>query len=1099
MGFSGIKKVFFAMLCFWLCLGNAGLYGETPTPVETDSSKIWWNTACRQINKVLQEQGRDVVELENPKWFETSYFNLGRMPLVDTCLREPLNGPQIAIYFDDLIRKKSDQMAAMLDIADQMCNQVADVHPWDKLPKIDFTKEQTKELEDCFEELDATKTIPEDIKKIFRTLISATAQASFLRDKAYSAFTPEERKRVEELMPQFFVPVIKGKASVRGYTCDNATAVELAILMQKVDYESLLQAGYILARAGDEAIAVLKALPPQENPNQNIPDMLFEKNIFIGKIGIGGSGKNIYKEDYAVLLDLGGNDQYLNGAARTSLSKLGAAVLLDISGDDIYTSEGCAQSSALAGVTLLIDLAGDDQYTSKHYSQCAAIGGVALLFEGAGNDTYIGDVGVQSFAIFGYSLMSERGGTDLYRCFANGQAGASTMGVAVLAENEGDDTYRAGGKYDFYTAWDSSTAQGAASGLRPWPVRDNYTLYGGVGFLSEAAGNDTYSACNISQGSAYIFAFGGLVDSAGNDTYLSKNYARGTGVHLAAGVFIDKEGEDIYRGDWGNDGIALDRSIGVFLDLAGNDYYRSWRNLGYAIKEKGCGIAVDVNGDDVYNIMQNDSLGSSDPYWGDDSASAAFFLDFDGADFYSGNLHSNNSSWKSDIYGYGEDFKTIEPVKEKKEWWKPESVANNRGIWRFAPYKEGEDLASPFTLTRFAAQRRAVNKAPDNFLDIFAVIAQGSPTIKYQAIDLFHALLLGKKLTPQNAPLLTPLLKNPDRDARLLALYGITRTGCTDEKTHDQVAELIESDPAYDVRGFACLTVCRAKQEKHIAKVINALQDGNWRVRRRAALGLVAMPHKDAFKPLSVVLLSDPAFAVRWQALNVIAQYDLPEVPGLLQQAENDANELVRFSAAKNLLLNYGQKQAILHLINLVKWNNGTLRNDIVIAFLENYTGKKFGADMSKWKQWWEAEGTRLDVKLYTECIKELNVALQQYYTGKKTEGLDALRKLHKKLPGHEVVSAKLVEFLSETAWETVSKAKNIPEAMRLAEESAAIKETPAILDTLAVLWSLQGNKDKAVETINRALTMAPENEKAPYKQRLEDIKAGKIKLNELE
>jgi len=98
----------------------------------------------------------------------------------------------------------------------------------------------------------------------------------------------------------------------------------------------------------------LKQLLDRINDPQNLGSIIRTAACF-GNIAIGGSGQNTYRKDHSILIDLGGNDVYLNHAAHTTLDGFGAAVLIDVEGDDTYRADNHAQSSAMAGVTALAD------------------------------------------------------------------------------------------------------------------------------------------------------------------------------------------------------------------------------------------------------------------------------------------------------------------------------------------------------------------------------------------------------------------------------------------------------------------------------------------------------------------------------------------------------------------------------------------------------------------------------------------------------------------------------------------------------------------------------------------------------------------------
>ena len=69
---------------------------------------------------------------------------------------------------------------------------------------------------------------------------------------------------------------------------------------------------------------------------------------------------------------------------------------------------------------------------------------------------------------------------------------------------------------------------------------------GGVGVLWDAAGNDTYEADSMAQGSGWD-GIGVLVDDAGNDRYLSTTYSQGSSGPAGFGLLLDRAGDDVYH------------------------------------------------------------------------------------------------------------------------------------------------------------------------------------------------------------------------------------------------------------------------------------------------------------------------------------------------------------------------------------------------------------------------------------------------------------------------------------------------------------------------------------------------------------------------
>ncbi|MCL2745200.1 MAG: hypothetical protein FWE67_15260, partial [Planctomycetaceae bacterium] len=111
-------------------------------------------------------------------------------------------------------------------------------------------------------------------------------------------------------------------------------------------------------------------------------------------------------------------------------------------------------------------------------------------------------------------------GNDIYTGTKPGIQGGSILGVSLLIDCEGNDTYTAG-----------DVAQGSS--------------IGGIGILLDYAGDDSYKALKRAQGHA-LCGVGVLCDYAGNDKYRASLWAQGFGAPGGFGVLNDVSGKDHY-------------------------------------------------------------------------------------------------------------------------------------------------------------------------------------------------------------------------------------------------------------------------------------------------------------------------------------------------------------------------------------------------------------------------------------------------------------------------------------------------------------------------------------------------------------------------
>jgi hypothetical protein len=423
----------------------------------------------------------------------------------------------------------------------------------------------------------------------------------------------------------------------------------------KIDLEALLMSIYRVAQALDlEALIRLKNSTVKLNRFGD--DWIVEEGSDvtvietpIGKVFIGGIGDNIYENDAAIIIDLGGNDRYLNRAGGNSLG-VPFSVVIDFSGNDAYLSQdNWSQGAGLLGGGFLIDLSGDDVYSAPHFSQGAGFWGVGVLVDQEGSDVYRSQTLSQGAASFGIGLLAEGKGEDRYIAAQFAQGFGFVKGFGAIVEREGADHYFAGGVYpDFRDPKKSyvSLSQGFGFGARPGEFFVGAS--GGIGLLADASGNDVYVGDYFSQGSSYWFALGALVDGGGHDKYISGRYSQGAGIHLSYGILIDSEGDDQYLAYLGvSQGCGHDYGVGMLLDDGGSDQYIGGVISQGAGNDNGIGVLNDNGGDDYYHIKD---IGQGRGNFHKERKRGSFGIHFDtggGSDFYSPGYKNESLIYKT--------------------------------------------------------------------------------------------------------------------------------------------------------------------------------------------------------------------------------------------------------------------------------------------------------------------------------------------------------------------------------------------------------------------------------------------------------------------
>ena len=443
----------------------------------------------------------------------------------------------------------------------------------------------------------------------------------------------------------------------------------LCLYVRKLDRHALAMSGLAVTMAATEARRLLAQGPmpfPHETEAKTASGVdggvMLRLETEHGLVIVGGAGDNVYHDDCCILIDVGGNDRYMNraGGAVGVLDKPFSTVI-DLAGDDCYFSDRLfSQGAALFGAGVLIDCAGNDVYRASHYSQAASIFGTGLLWDMAGDDMYQAGFFAQGASDFGTALLVDNRGNDNYRIWCYGQGFASTWAAGTLADFEGNDVYRAGGKYLHVPLLPHeyrSFSHGFAIGRRP-------DAGGGVALLCDRSGNDFYDGEVFCEATSYWYSLGMIWDGSGFDHYTAAQYSQGAGIHLSIGVLVDEGGNDSYMSRLGPaQGQGHDLSVGVLVDRKGDDYYFCSGGQGIGLTNSAA-LFLDEDGNDCY--MTADSLlGQGSSNFARGFGGMGLFVDIAGTDKYSQrNVATDKAFWAKGTYGSGLDFPRPATVEE---------------------------------------------------------------------------------------------------------------------------------------------------------------------------------------------------------------------------------------------------------------------------------------------------------------------------------------------------------------------------------------------------------------------------------------------------
>ena len=430
-----------------------------------------------------------------------------------------------------------------------------------------------------------------------------------LHEQAFSNLTPDE---CELLKKQ--TPVIMKRFVDHYYLDINANVQEMeyhrkvSALAQKIDYQRFYQASCLLQYlTHPQLLSAFAKMNHTTSFFDTSPkklgisgDVHCIKKIDSGYIVIGGPGFTRYTQPLNMIIDLGGDDLYLNNAGAATFDNK-VSIIIDLNGDDHYTAtEKWAQGAGFMGFGLILDCKGQDRYTSIRLSQGCGVMGIGHLIDLMGDDHYYGHEFHQGLAFWGFASLIDFDGNDSYHGALFSQAVGGTYGLGVLVDVNGNDQYFATGKHKSSYATDGifrGSSQGFGIGFRG-------IASGGIGILLDLEGSDQFMAGNFSQGGGYFFGMG-ILKNAGNesDVYVASRYGQGFSAHSAAGILIDNGGDDIYKGLHGAiHSAAWDLGIAALIDHSGNDQYHAaytFFSQG-AAAHNGFSIFLDHEGQDKY-------------------------------------------------------------------------------------------------------------------------------------------------------------------------------------------------------------------------------------------------------------------------------------------------------------------------------------------------------------------------------------------------------------------------------------------------------------------------------------------------------------------
>ncbi len=865
-----------------------------------DSCSVDWTPAERQgIETALHAMNMTPEDLRyNKRPFNDKY----RLPIVDRCLDDPLAVPVEVEILRSHLFQRFERLPSVL-----MSPLFSDYH------------QTIPAMVGGFQNNSNLRQLPKALHEPARRLIESVEYVNARLSKVFRPLNESERRDLINSLPQI---ALEEETKIQfDFQKPNAKRLKpdsVWKLLDKIDMRELANVADLLSWQSHELASDFSHARRMISNWRGKVSI----NTAYGRIVIAGTGDDVhdYGRDVIAIIELGGNDTY-RGATGGAIGN--ATMIIDLAGNDNYDLGDLSGGAGLLGIGLLYDVAGDDTFRGGHLCFGAGLAGVGMLIDRAGNDVYTGKTMTQGFAMFGLGWLDDWAGNDLHDAWFMAQGAAATMGIGILSDHRGNDIYRAGGWLLNAPLLEKekvhySFAQGFATGFR----EDTGGKSGGIGFLYDGAGDDTYSAESYAQGASYWFSFGALLDMGGHDSYDSYYYSQASAMHLTVAALMDMGGDDSYSCKKGAmHAIGHDYGVAVMLDRAGNDAYTGANTKPGVGNANGVGIFVDSAGDDGYNgppAVGNPARGSG---------SVGIFVDLGGADRYYPGFADGQVAVKDQwavALDMPDPLKT-ETTTQATETPKPPIV----GSIPAPNEKDMEQIYKDASLWEVGGAREKVRAARHKLIGI------GLPACKYLAykklktvdnlsmrtfVEVFGAvgpeaqLLLVKHLNDSDenqtknllrmvqeikitsaADYLVPLIYNPKFIKQALRVAGAL-------KAKDLVPELIipAISPDETIALEAVIALGQIGDPRAAEVLADALSEDSMPVREAAAVSLVQLG--PIVIPLLNAYLASDIERDKRMALKVLRQLKVADAESYAVRFLDDKDWGVRLDAIETLV-----------------------------------------------------------------------------------------------------------------------------------------------------------------------------------------------------
>ncbi len=599
-----------------------------------------------------------------------------------------------------------------------------------------------------------------------------------------------------------------------------------------------------------------------------------------GDIVVGGPGVTVYRKRAFLVLDLGGDDLYLDRAGGADPA-MPVSVVVGLGGNGTYwcLKEG-AQGAGLSGLGLLADLGeGDDLYEGGDLSQGAGLLGVGILLDDGGKNLYRAGKASQGAGLLGTGILLAGPGEDTVQGKAPSQGTSGPGGAGLLVDLGGPDSFGVTGEG---TPSSPLPSQGGAAGwAEVWAS-------GGTGLLFDLAGKDSYRAVGAAQGAGFFRGGGVLLDAGGKDTFQAGRWSQGMGSTRGVGFLMEGAGDDTYFGRDGCQGVGHDMGLGMVLDLSGGDAWYAGALSQGAGSWHGSGFLLDLAGDDERTALPGKAGGVQG--WGGEAegwGSLGLLLDCGGKDV--NNRGPADGEWKTRGFK-GLAVDSGGPGK-----------ASSSKIPSPPPLPPGEKGNPPSLLSLEKNLHQALSSLPGSpswKAAVSGLAGSGKKGLAWLAARVFPsptpaggAFLEGAALAVGEGAgeILRKGLSRPLPQARALAARILGRLGDGDSRA--SLEKLLRQDPSPLVRRAAAEALGRLGLDQVPPGLEALLHSASFPDRIAGAACLEGIRSLQGVSRLLSLLLEDPRWPVRQRAEKALEALGAAAAPQVVEALRKEGKK----------------------------------------------------------------------------------------------------------------------------------------------------------------------------------------------------------------